>query len=118
VNELANESRNHLEIFLAVPGAKTTLLVSAAKEGFSSFHDHRGYFGEDPESNSFQFDDVSADTAMFKHGNVGQGFYVDPGRDVIGVYFSTNGYIPHYGEHKMSGFIRQANKMLAGDLTG
>jgi hypothetical protein len=30
---------------------------------------------------------------MFKHGNLGQGIYVDPGRDVIGVYFSTNGYI-------------------------
>ena len=53
--------------------------------------------------------------AMFKHRNVGQGIYVDPGRDVVGVYFSTNGYIPPYGEDKMPGFIRRAAKMLAGD---
>ncbi len=88
--------------------------VSAAKEGFSSFHDHRGYFGEDPESNSFQFDDVFADGAMFKHGNVGQGIYVNPVRDVIGVYFSTSGYIPPYGEGKMAGSIQRAAKMPAG----
>jgi hypothetical protein len=34
---------------------------------------------------------------------------------VVDVYFSTNGYIPPYGEHKMPGFIRRAAKMLAGD---
>jgi hypothetical protein len=55
---------------------------------------------------------------MFKHGTLGQVIYVDPGREVVGVYFSTNGYICPYGEHKMLGFIRQATKMLAGDLTG
>jgi len=53
--------------------------------------------------------------AMYKHGNVGQGIYVDPGRDVVGVYFSTNGYIPPYGEDKLPGFIRRTAKMLAGD---
>jgi hypothetical protein len=53
--------------------------------------------------------------AMCKHSNVGQGIYMDPGRDVVDVYFSTNGYIPPYGEHKMPGFIRRAAKMLAGD---
>ena len=52
---------------------------------------------------------------MFKYRNVGQGIYVDPGRDVVGVYFSTNGYIPPYGEDKLPGFIRRAAKMLAGD---
>lgn len=40
--------------------------------------------------------------------------YVDPSRDVVGVYFSTNGYIPPYGEDKMPGFIRRAARMLAG----
>jgi hypothetical protein len=58
------------------------------------FRDHRLYFGEDPQRNSFQFNDVLADSAMFKHGNLSQGIYVDPGYDVAGVYFSTNGYIP------------------------
>jgi hypothetical protein len=88
---------------------------SAAYKKSGTFHDHRQYFGEDPDHNSFQFDDVFADGAMFKHGNLGQGIYVDPGRDVVGVYFSTNGYIAPYGEDKMAGFIRRAAKMLAGD---
>jgi len=61
---------------------------------------------------------VFVDGAMFKHGNLGQVIYVDPGRDLIGVYFSTNGYISPYGEDKMPGFIRRAAKMLSGDLTG
>jgi len=87
---------------------------SAAYKKGATFRDHREYFGEDPDSNSFQFDDVFADGALFKHGNLGQGIYVDPGRDVVGVYFSTNGYIPPYGEDKMAGFIRRAAKMLAG----
>ena len=52
-----------------------------------------------------------ADGAMFKHGNLGQGIYVDPGRDVVGVYFSTNGYIAPYAEDRMPGFIRRAAKM-------
>jgi CubicO group peptidase (beta-lactamase class C family) len=87
---------------------------SAAYKKGATFHDHRQYFGEDPDSNSFQFDDVFADGAMFKHGNLSQGIYVDPGRDVVGVYFSTNGYVPPYGEDKMPGFIRRAAKVLAG----
>jgi hypothetical protein len=33
---------------------------------------------------------------------------------VVGVYFSTNGYVPPYGEEKMPGFIRRAAKVLAG----
>jgi CubicO group peptidase (beta-lactamase class C family) len=86
----------------------------AYKKG-ATFHDHRQYFGEDPDHNSFQFDDVFADGALFKHGNLGQGIYTDPGRDVVGVYFSTNGYIAPYGEDKMPGFIRRAAKLLAGD---
>ena len=87
---------------------------SAAYKVGATFAEHREYFGEDPDSNSFQFDDVFADGALFKHGNLAQGIYVDPGRDVVGVYFSTNGYIAPYGEDRMPGFIRRAAKMLAG----
>jgi CubicO group peptidase (beta-lactamase class C family) len=87
---------------------------SAAYKAGATFRSHREYFGEDPESNSFQFDDVFADGALFKHGNLAQGIYVDPGRDVVGVYFSTNGYIAPYGEDKMPGFVRRAAKLLAG----
>jgi CubicO group peptidase (beta-lactamase class C family) len=88
---------------------------SAAYKKGATFHEHREYFGEDPDSNSFQFDDVFADGAMFKHGNLAQGIYVDPGRDVVGVYFSTNGYVAPYGEDKMPGFIRRAAKLLAAE---
>jgi CubicO group peptidase (beta-lactamase class C family) len=87
---------------------------SAAYKAGATFREHREYFGEDPGSNSFQFDDVFADGALFKHGNLAQGIYVDPGRDVVGVYFSTNGYVAPYGEDKMPGFIRRAAKVLAG----
>jgi hypothetical protein len=52
---------------------------------------------------------------LWKHGNLGQGIYIDPARDFVGVYFSTNGYIPPYGEDKMPGYLRRAAKYLAGE---
>lgn len=66
-------------------------------------------FGEAPLLNSFQWDMVFTDGAMFKSGNLGQGIYVDPSRDVIGVYFSTNP-----GETFNPTYIREAAKVLAG----
>jgi len=33
----------------------------------------------------------------WKHGNLGQGIYIDPARDFVSVYYFTNGYIPPYG---------------------
>ena len=71
-------------------------------------------FGEAPMMNSYQFDAVFEDGALWKHGNIGQGIYIDPKRDFVGVYFSTNGYIPPYGEDKMPGYLRRAAKYLAG----
>jgi CubicO group peptidase (beta-lactamase class C family) len=70
-------------------------------------------FGEAPYMNSMQFDAVFEDGALWKHGNLGQGIYIDPERDFVGVYFSTNGYIPPYGEDKMPGYLRRAAKYLA-----
>ncbi|MDK3075569.1 serine hydrolase domain-containing protein [Sedimentitalea sp. JM2-8] len=72
-------------------------------------------FGEEPKANSLQWDAVFEDGALYKHGNVGQGLYVDPARDFVGVYFSTNGYIPPYGEDRAQGFLRQAAKYLGGE---
>lgn len=71
-------------------------------------------FGESPVMNSYQFDGVFDDGALWKHGNLGQGIYIDPARDFVGVYFSTNGYIPPYGQDKMPGYLRQAAKWVAG----
>ena len=39
---------------------------------------------------------------------------IDPARDFVGVYFSTNGYIPPYGQDKMPGYLRRAAKFVAG----
>ena len=72
-------------------------------------------FGETPLMNSMQFDAVFEDGALWKHGNLGQGIYIDPARDFVGVYFSSNGYIPPYGEDKMPGFLRRAAKHVAGE---
>lgn len=72
-------------------------------------------FGETPLMNSMQFDAVFEDGALWKHGNLGQGIYIDPARDFVGVYFSSNGYIPPYGEDKMPGFLRRAAKYVAGE---
>ena len=65
-------------------------------------------FGEAPLLNSFQWDMVFNDGAMIKSGNLGQGIYVDPARDVVGVFFSTNP-----GETLTAGYIREAAKTLA-----
>ncbi len=70
-------------------------------------------FGADmPVFNSRQFDAVWADGALFKHGNLFQGIYVDPKRDVVGVFFSTCPMTS--GNDLLPGYIRQAAKNLAG----
>ncbi|MEZ9320343.1 serine hydrolase domain-containing protein [Vibrio sp. 10N.261.49.A12] len=71
-------------------------------------------FVDAPATNTFQFDAMFADGALYKHGNLGQGIYIDPKRDFVGVYFSSNPYVPPYGEDKMMGFIREAAKVVAG----
>lgn len=73
------------------------------------------WFGEVPDYNSAQWDHVFNDGAMFKHGNMGQGIYVDPSRDFCGMYF---GLAPNpdeiSGVDHSPGFLRNAAKMLAG----
>ena len=69
------------------------------------------WFGETAERNSCQWDAVFADGAMFKHGNMHQGIYVDPERDFCAMYFST---CPNDRPDYMPGFCRQAAKNLAG----
>jgi hypothetical protein len=52
---------------------------------------------------------------MFKHGNMGQGIYVDPARDFCGMYF---GLAPNPDEISgighSPGYLRAASKLLAG----
>jgi CubicO group peptidase (beta-lactamase class C family) len=80
----------------------------------------RGYgfrwFGEYPEKNTAQWDHAFPDGAMFKHGNMGQGIYVDPKRDFCGVYFGLASNDENItGADKSPGFMRAAAKLLAGE---
>jgi len=93
------------------------LQTAGTPEAFRAGAKYKGLtedLGEAPMANSYQFDAMFADGALWKHGNVGQGIYIDPARDFVGVYSSTNGYIPRYGEDKMPAFLRRAAKLLAG----
>jgi CubicO group peptidase (beta-lactamase class C family) len=94
------------------------LQTAGSRDAFVAGAKYQGLiddFGEEPWMNSYQFDAVFEDGALWKHGNIGQGIYIDPKRDFVGVYFSTNGYIPPYGEDKMPGFLRSSAKYVAGE---
>ena len=73
------------------------------------------WFGEMPMVNTAQWDHAFADGAMFKHGNMGQGIYVDPARDFCGMYFglATNDEKVAGIDHS-PGYLRAAAKRLAG----
>jgi CubicO group peptidase (beta-lactamase class C family) len=73
------------------------------------------WFGEVPYMNTAQWDHSFEDGAMFKHGNMGQGIYVDPARDFCGCYFglATNDESISGVDHS-PGYLRTAAKMLAG----
>jgi CubicO group peptidase (beta-lactamase class C family) len=93
------------------------LQTAGSPEAFQRGAKYKGLvedFGEAPLMNSYQFDAVFEDGALWKHGNLGQGIYIDPARDFVGVYFSTNGYIPPYGQDRMPGYLRRAAKLVAG----
>jgi len=74
------------------------------------------WFGETPDLNTAQWDHAFNDGAMFKHGNMGQGIYVDPARDFCGMYFglATNDEKVAGIDHS-PGYLRRAAKFLAGD---
>ena len=73
-----------------------------------------GWFGEKPLTNTAQWDHSFADGAMFKHGNMGQGIYVDPARDFCGMYF---GLAPNpdeiSGVDHSPGYLRTAAKYFS-----
>ena len=73
-----------------------------------------GLFAEKPVKGAYQFDFIFEDGALYKHGNTGQGIYIDPERDFVAVMFSATPYVPPYGEIKLPAYMRAAAKMLAG----
>jgi len=73
------------------------------------------WFGETPERNTAQWDHAFADGAMFKHGNMGQGIYVDPARDFCGMYYGLASNDENIsGIDHSPGYLRAAAKLLAG----
>ena len=73
-----------------------------------------GLFAEKPVKGAYQFDFIFDDGALYKHGNTGQGIYIDPERDFVAVMFSATPYVSPYGEIKLPAYMRAAAKMLAG----
>ena len=71
-------------------------------------------FLEAPVKGAYQIAFIFEDGALYKHGNSGQGIYIDPERDFVAVYFSSTPYIPPYGEVKAPADMRAAAKLLAG----
>lgn len=100
------------------PGVLKALQTSGNHDAYMAGDWPKGWvldvFGTDmPQFNSRQFDAVWADGALFKHGNLYQGLYADPKRDVVGVFFST---VPMTaGSDLLPGYMRQAAKDLAGE---
>jgi CubicO group peptidase (beta-lactamase class C family) len=87
----------------------------AAYQGSTELAYGQRWFGETPALNTAQWDHAFEDGAMFKHGNMGQGIYVDPARDFCGVYFglATNDEKIAGVDHS-PGYLRSAAKKLAG----
>ena len=99
------------------PTVLTALQTSGDHEAYLAGDWTRSWIGDVfrmdmPVFNSRQFDAVWADGALFKHGNLFQGIYVDPMRDVVGVFYSTAPMTA--GNDLLPGYIRQAAKNLAG----
>ena len=69
-------------------------------------------FAEKPLKSAYQFDFIFEDGAMYKHGNTGQGIYVDHERDFAAVYFGATPYVAPYGEIKAPAYFRQVAEML------
>lgn len=92
--------------------------TGSSREAYKAgdFPDHswvKANFGQDmPIFNSHQWDAVWEDGALFKHGNLYQGIYVDPARDTVAVYFSTSPV--NLAPDLVPGYLRAAGKLLGG----
>ncbi|TDQ19300.1 CubicO group peptidase (beta-lactamase class C family) [Algoriphagus boseongensis] len=102
------------------PQVLKTMQTSGSKEAYlkGDFTEHnwvKASFAKQgmPDRNSRQWDAVWDDGAMFKHGNLFQGLYVDPSRDVTAAYFSTCPV--NLDPDILMGYIRQVAMNLQGE---
>jgi len=66
-------------------------------------------FNQDvPKKAAWQWDMIWDDGAMFKGGYSGQGIFVDPGRDVVAVWYGTSGTDGQ--SHQLLPLIRKLSK--------
>ena len=102
---------------LVAPEVLRKMQTGSSAEAYTAgdFPDHswvRANFGQDmPIFNSHQWDAVWEDGALFKHGNLYQGIYTDPARDVVGVFFATSPV--NLAPDLVPGYMREAAKKLA-----
>lgn len=93
------------------------LMRNTARKSAYDGSNEQGYqtewFGYSPRMNGIQWDAVFEDGAMFKHGNMGQGIYVDPKRDFAAMVFGVADN--NSGVDYAPGYMRAAAKMLAGE---
>jgi len=87
--------------------AKPEAYANSSEQGFAT-----DWFGYAPPANGVQWDVVFDDGAMFKHGNNGQGIYVDPKRDFCAMGFGSAANTS--GVDYAPGFMRAAAMRVAG----
>jgi len=92
-----------------------TLGYPPAFEGCQEQAYAHDFFGEKPFTNSNQWDWIFEDGAMHKHGNMGQGMYVDPARDFVGINFALCPNEGERGPDHSPGYLRAVAKMLNGE---
>jgi hypothetical protein len=88
--------------------ARKSAYEGSAEQGYQT-----EWFGYSPKMNGIQWDAVFEDGAMFKHGNMGQGIYVDPQRDFAAMVFGVGDN--NAGVDYAPGYMRAAAKLLAGE---
>jgi len=100
---------------VVTPSLLEQIRAAGSDKAFAGGHKEKqamGLFGEKPLKAAYQFDFIFEDGAMYKHGNTGQGIYVDPERDFAAVYFSATPYVAPYGEIKAPAYFRKVAELL------
>lgn len=100
---------------VVTPDLLERIRSAGSAEAFAGGHKENqamGLFAEKPVKGAYQFDFIFEDGAMYKHGNTGQGIYVDPARDFAAVYFGATPYVTPYGEIKAPAYFRKVAEQL------
>ena len=89
--------------------------VSSFSQGERAQRFLREFAGEQV-TNSFHFDAVFEDGALYSFGLLGQGMYIDPERDFVAVYFSSKPEQAPFGDDLMLGYLRPIARQLNQEI--